>query len=100
MSFTGAIKGRVRNANDVPMEDVNIVIVAGPNHPDIAAVTGWDGIFVFSGLQPGNYVIRAYSSNRISDDIPVRIVAWKTAFVDIWLETDIVDEEANVVDEI
>lgn len=100
MKLAGAIKGLVRDADDVPMEDVNIVIVTGPTHQDIAALTGADGSFGFSSLQPGNYVIKAYGSDVESDDIPVRVFTKKIAFVEIWLETDIVDEQDNVIDEI
>jgi hypothetical protein len=99
MKLVGAIKGLVRDADDVPIEDVNIVILAGPAHSDIAALTGADGAFAFSSLQPGNYVIKAYGSDLESDDIPVRVLPRKIAFVEVWLETDIVDEQDNVVDE-
>lgn len=100
MKTTGAIKGLVRNADDVPMEDVSITIVTGPTHPDIAALTGTDGDFYFNSLRPGNYVIKAYGSKVQSDDIPVRVLPRKVALVKIWLEPDLVDEEDNVVDEI
>lgn len=99
MELAGAIKGLVRNANDIPIEDVNIVIVTGSTHQDIAALTGADGAFGFSSLQPGNYVIKAFGSEMESEDIPVRVLPKKTAFVEIWLEADIVDEQDNVVDE-
>ena len=102
---TGSIKGRVRDENDVPIEDVSIVIKAGPTHSDIAALTSSDGAFAFSNLRPGNYVLKAFSNDMESDDIAVRVFARKTAFVEIWLESDSVleknnDEESNVVDEI
>jgi hypothetical protein len=99
MKLTGAIRGLIRNADDVPIEDVNIVIVTGPTHQDIAALTGADGVFGFSSLRPGNYVIKAYSIDVESDDIPVRVLPRKIAFVEVWLETDMVDEQDNVVDE-
>ena len=99
MNITGAIKGLVRNADDVPMENVSITIVTGPTHLDIAALTGTDGAFDFKGLRPGNYLIKAYGSEVQSDDIPVRVLPRRVAFVKIWLDPDIVDEEDNVVDE-
>ena len=92
MKRTGAIKGLVRDANNVPMEEVSIVIVTGPTHPDMAALTGTDGSFGFSGLRPGSYVIKAYGSEVESDELPVRVLPRKIAFVEIWLETDIIDE--------
>lgn len=99
MRHIGAIKGLVRDADDVPIEDVNITILTGPAHQDIAALTSADGTFGLGNLHPGNYVIKAYGSDLESDDIPVRVLPRKTAFVEIWLETDVVDEEDNVVDE-
>jgi hypothetical protein len=74
--------------------------VTGPTHSDIAALTASDGSFGFSNLRPGNYVIKAYSSEVVSDDLPVRVLARKTSFVEIWLDTNVVDKENNVVDEI
>ncbi len=99
MKLTGAMKGLIRDADNVPIEDVNIVIVAGPTHQDIAALTGADGVFGFSSLRPGNYVIKAYGIDVESDDIPVRILPRKIAFVEVWLEGDMADEADNVVDE-
>jgi len=99
MRRTGAIKGLVRDADNIPIEEVSIVIVTGPTHPDIAALTGTDGTFGFSGLQPGSYVIKAYGSEVESDELPVRVLPRKIALVEIWLETDVVDEQDNVVDE-
>jgi len=100
MNLAGAITGLIKDAEDVPIEDVNIVIVAGPTHQDIAALTGADGVFGFSNLQPGNYVIKAFSTDMESDDIPVRVLPKKTAFIEVWLEADMVDEQDDVVDEI
>ena len=99
MKLAGRIKGLIRDADDVPIEDVNIVIVTGPTHQDIAALTGADGAFDFGKLQPGNYVIKAYGSDLESDDIPVRVLPRKIAFVEVWLETNMVEEQDNVVDE-
>lgn len=99
MKLAGRIKGLIRDADDIPIEDVNIVILDGPTHPDIAAITGADGAFGFSRLQPGNYVIKAYGSDLESDDIPVIVLPRKIAFVEVWLEIDMVDEADSVVDE-
>jgi len=99
MGLIGTIKGLVRDADDVPIENVNITILTGPTHQDIAPLTGADGAFGFGNLQPGNYVIKAFGSEVESEDIPVRVLPKKTAFVEIWLEADIVDEQDSVVDE-
>lgn len=109
MKRTGSIEGIVRNSNEVPLEDVNIIIVSGATQQDIAAITGADGTFGFSNLLPGNYLLKAFSSRVESDRIPVRVVAGKIAFVEIYLEAatpntttkgedEVVEDE--VVDEI
>ena len=92
------IKGIVKDQNDVPLEGLNIIIISGPTHPDIVALTDNDGTFVFSDLKPGNYTIKAYGRTE-SDDIPVRVLAKKTAFVEIWMETGEVEDKGNVIDE-
>ena len=86
MKQTGAMKGLVRDADNLPIGDVSVVIVAGPSHQDIAALTGSDGTFGFGSLQPGCYVIKAYGSDVESDDLPVQILAGQVAVVEIWLE--------------
>ncbi len=107
LKFMSSIKGIIRNTYDVPLKDVNVMIVKGPPHSDIVAVTGDNGTFEFGNLRPGNYVMKAYGETE-SDDIPVRVLFGKKAFVEIWLEetdtTDLrdgeVNEENNVIDEI
>ena len=82
----GAIKGIVRDTREKALADVNLVIVAGPSHADIVAVTDARGTFEFSSLRPGHYVIKAYGPVE-SDDLPVRVHAQQVSFVEIWLET-------------
>lgn len=96
----GSINGVVRDTNNVPMGDINMMITSGPSHPDIVAVTGDDGMFSFSDLLPGNYAIKAYGGGTESDDIPVEVFANKTVFVEIKMETNKTGDEENVVDEI
>jgi len=97
MKLPGAIKGLVRNFENILIEDATILVVTGSTHQDIAALTGPDGTFSFRGLQPGKYVIKAYINDLQSDDILVNVIAKKTAFVEIWLktDTDIIDEQNN-----
>lgn len=94
----GSIKGIVRDKNNFPLEGLNIIIISGPSHPDITAVTDSQGTFMFSSLKQGNYVIKAYGVTE-SDDIPVQVHQSKTAFVEIWMETGEVEDKGNVVDE-
>lgn len=95
----GSIKGIVKDSNNVPMEGVNMVILNGPTHPDIAALTDSYGMFAFSDLNPGNYTIKAYSRVE-SDDISLNVFVGKTAFVEISMETDLREDKDNVIDEI
>jgi hypothetical protein len=101
MRRTGSIEGTVRNSNNTPLEDVNVIIVAGATQQDIAALTGTDGSFGFSNLLPGNYVLKAFGNRVESDRVPIQVMAGKIAVVKIYLEaatTD--DDEDEVADEI
>jgi hypothetical protein len=97
MKRTGTLRGIVKNADDVPLEEVSVIIVNGPSHADIAALTDVNGTFEFGSVQAGNYTIKASGSHTESDLISVRVVAKKIAFVEIWLENS---SEGLVVDEI
>ncbi len=100
MKCTGAIEGIIKNAAGTPISDVNVVIVFGSNHSDIAAITDVDGTFAFGDLQPGMYGLMAFGNNVESDRISVQVLAGKVAFVEICLEADTIDERDEVVDEI
>jgi carboxypeptidase family protein len=95
----GTIRGIVKDDFDEPVEDINVVIITGPSHPDVAPTTSSDGTFDFGNLQPGNYIIQAYGNNVESDPIPVRVNSRKVAFVEIWVETGTVEDD-NVVNEL
>lgn len=94
----GSITGIIRDANNAPLEDVNMVIVSGPSHPDIVALTDSGGRFSFENLQPGDYTLKAYGRVE-SDDIPVRLFRHKTPFVEVWLEANASEQGENIVDE-
>lgn len=94
----GLIRGVVRSTTNRPLPDVNLVIVSGPPHADIVAITGTDGTFELNNLRPGRYVIKAYGRVE-SDDIPVRVFAQQVPFVEIWLETAGPERNGNVVEE-
>lgn len=95
----GSIKGIVRDQNNTPMQGLNIIIVSGPTHPDIVAITDIHGKFTFTDLRPGNYAVKAYGVTE-SDDIPVQVIKEKTAFVEIWMETGGIKDTGNVIDEV
>ncbi len=95
----GSIKGIVKDANDYPLEGASCMIVGGPTHLDISALTDENGRFGFGDLRSGHYKIKIYG-NTESDIIPVRVFDNKTVVVRIWMDTDAVDDESNVIDEI
>ena len=80
----GSINGIIRDANNTPLENVNVLIVSGPSHHDIAAVTGIDGQFSLGSLQPGNYVLKAFGQME-RDEVPVQVLPDQTPFVEIRL---------------
>lgn len=96
MKSNGTIRGIVRNDNAEPVEDINLIIVTGPSHPDVAPLTSSDGTFDFGGLPVGNYIIKAFSSWVESEFISVRVNAKKVSFVEIWLEMGMVDEDTVI----
>lgn len=96
----GTIRGIVKDANGFPVKDASIVIVIGPDHTDLAALTDNDGKFDFGNLNPGMYVIKAYESSVESEDISVRVFPKKVAFVEIWLEPDSVYEDVDFINEL
>ncbi|UOQ68247.1 carboxypeptidase-like regulatory domain-containing protein [Hymenobacter volaticus] len=94
----GSITGIIRNSsNHAPLEEVNVLIVSGPPHTDMAAVTGSDGRFSFNSLRPGNYLLKAYGQVE-SDEIPVEVLAKQTPFVEIWLETNPASEKDTTLE--
>jgi hypothetical protein len=92
MAGTGSIKGVVRDAGNRPIGEVAVMIVSGPSHSDIAALTSPDGSFAFSQLRPGRYAIQARGDRAASEPIPLNVRAAKVAFVQIWLDADVVDD--------
>lgn len=57
MSENGEIQGLVAGADGRPLEGATALIVDGPPHPDVAAVTDAQGEFRLTDLKPGAYVI-------------------------------------------
>ena len=92
MTRTGSIKGVVRDVDNRPIGEVAVMIVSGPSHSDIAALTSPDGSFAFSQLRPGRYAIQARGEQAESDPIQLSVRAAKVAFVEIWLDADVVDD--------
>jgi iron complex outermembrane receptor protein len=53
--MSGTIEGRVVGAGGQPVPEASVMIGAGPEHPDIAALTDDDGRFQLGGLAAGTY---------------------------------------------
>lgn len=94
----GYITGIVRNSANAPLADVNMIIVSGPPHPDIVAITDARGRFSFEHLRPGRYVLKAYGPLE-SDDIPVLVQANQPPFVEIWLGEEPAAEDQYLMQE-
>lgn len=58
----GQIGGRVLDAEGEPIVEAQVLIVNGPAHLDIAALTCPDGRFAFGGLSAGTYTLRAQAT--------------------------------------
>jgi hypothetical protein len=102
MRGLGSINGVVKDSNHRPLADVNVVIETGPTHPDLAALTGPDGVFSFGSLRPGNYVLRAFGGAITGDAIEVPVFGGKTAFVEISVKSDVIDDtddNGDIIDE-
>lgn len=55
--MSGTIEGRVVGAGGRPVAEAAVMIGAGPEHEDIAALTDGDGRFRLGGLQAGTYAL-------------------------------------------
>ena len=80
----GSINGIIRDANNGPLENVNVMIISGPSHHDLAAISGADGQFSLQSLLPGNYVLKAYGQVE-SKELPVQVGSQQIPFVEIRL---------------
>lgn len=81
----GSITGIIRNADNAPLEEINVMIVSGPSHNDMAVITGRDGRFALNSLQPGKYILKARGKVE-SKEIEVEVLPQKIPFVEIWLD--------------
>ena len=89
----GAIRGIVKDEYGIPLADITIVIVSGPDHQDMAALTGTDGRFDFGNLPTGRYLLRAYGNDSESKDIAVMVFPMKIAFIEVRIETAFIDDD-------
>lgn len=93
MQSGGIIRGVVRDASNTPIRDVAVMIISGPAHHDIAALTDASGSFDFGDMAPGQYTIQARGAAGSSERIALMVRPAKVSFVQIWLEAGLVNED-------
>jgi hypothetical protein len=74
----GAIVGRVTLTDGEPIPDASIVIVGGPAHRDIAALTTNQGEYSLQSLTPGDYVLLVNASGFDAQIVQARVEAGNT----------------------
>jgi large repetitive protein len=79
------IAGKViRLDTGLPVQDASVMIVSGPApSPDIARITDESGAFSFSGLAPGEWLLRAIAPTSQSGQRSVYVAADATALTSI-----------------
>lgn len=83
-----SITGIIRDTNNTPLENVTVLIVSGPSHHDVAAMTRADGQFSMRSLQTGDYVLKAVGQVE-SEEIAVQVLSEQIPFIEIWLESEV-----------
>jgi uncharacterized GH25 family protein len=76
-SMRGSLRGRVvRKDTGEPVADATITVVSGPGPaPDIAPLTNDDGAFSLDGLPPGDWVLRAMTTEGGTSEGRGRVTA-------------------------
>ncbi|MGL4230014.1 MAG: MSCRAMM family protein [Casimicrobium sp.] len=82
------IAGKViRLDTGFPVADASVMIVSGPApSPDIARITDASGAFSFSGLAPGEWLLRAIAPTSQSGQRSVYVAAEATALTSIEID--------------
>jgi len=78
-----------------PIAGATAAVESGPSRPDIAAETGFDGVFVLAGLTPGRYLLRAEADGFSPGFAEVTILAGRKVSTMIQLLTDSTTEPAE-----
>ena len=68
------IAGTILTISDQPIPDATVMIVAGPAHTDLAAITDGSGQFEFGDLTPGSNMLQVVCDGfqTVSGQVPVR----------------------------
>jgi Carboxypeptidase regulatory-like domain len=77
----------VRLDNGLPVQDASVMIVSGPApSPDIARITDEFGAFSFSGLAPGEWLLRAIAPTSQSGQRSIYVASEATALTSIEID--------------
>ena len=92
MSQYGTILGFVSTPDGDPIEGATALIVTGPAHADIAAITDERRLFELSDLDPGFYVIRisADGCEPVREGVQVR--GGQVSRIYVVLQSNVEDE--------
>ncbi|MFO7663140.1 MAG: carboxypeptidase-like regulatory domain-containing protein [Chloroflexota bacterium] len=85
-SDRGGVAGIVYDSTNRPLAEAVVMIVDGPTHPDIAALTGDDGSYDYNELLPGRYQIAANALDHGSQTQTVEVAAGTVTKVDFLLD--------------
>ena len=95
-TFTGGLRGAVRDANGV-IPGVSVQLVNEATGQERDAVSNQQGEFSFAAVQPGNYTVRATLTGfKAYENRGVRIAAQQFVTLDIGLEVGAVQETITV----
>lgn len=96
----GLLVGVVRTTDKQPIPDARVLVVSGPTHPDIAALTNENGRFRLGGLEPGRYRIEVDAEGFLPVQGGVRVLTQGARFYRIALEPIVVDDDLTPVPEL
>lgn len=89
---TGVVQGTIRNAEGEPLSGVNVFLEGAGR----TTVTGKNGFYLFTGVQPGSYTVRAELVTFALASAPVSVLQDQTSVTDFALEKEITQTEARV----
>jgi hypothetical protein len=92
MNEYGTIIGYVRTLDGEPIEEATVIVVAGPAHLDIAAITDARGRFQLGNLAPGRYTIRVFADGYEPVSGRVRVYSGERSRVNVVLANEVVEE--------
>jgi hypothetical protein len=81
-----AIAGRVDDDQGKPLAEATVLIVSGPAHRDIAALTDSQGRYRFDSLLPGDYTLMVNAFGHPQKEGKVAAKVGDLAFLDFVME--------------